>query len=369
MPDPSPHATRSVAQLRRLLRNWYRAHRRDLPWRETRDPYAIWVSEVMLQQTQVATVIPFFLRFLAAFPNVAALAAADEHEVLRQWEGLGYYRRARCLHRAAKAVVERHGGRIPDDPDALQKLPGFGRYTVGAVLSQAYDRPLPILEANSLRVLCRLFAVDGDPRSGAVRRRLWELAEALVPQRGAGEFNQALMEIGALVCTSAAPRCTACPLKRTCAAFQTGRQGELPARPPSAQVVEVREVAVVVRRRAAVFLVRRPESGRWAGLWEFPHGPLEDGERPEEAATRLLTSVTGLSATIGREIGVLRHGVTRYRITLACFEARYRRGAFRSDFYTAGRWVVPAQLADFALSAPQRRLARLLVEPACPPLF
>ena len=261
-------------RLPRRLLDWFARHRRDLPWRRDRDPYRIWVSEVMLQQTQAATVVPYFERFLQAFPTLADLAAADEQEVLRLWEGLGYYRRARDLLRTARLLAASHGGRFPDDPAALDGLPGLGRYTRNAVLSQAFDRRLPILEANSRRVLCRLFGRTGDPRRGPEQRWLWAAAEALLPPRRVGDFNQALMELGALVCTPAAPRCAECPLAADCAARRLGLQDAIPARTPPPEPMEVREAAVVVRRGERVLLLQRPAEGRWASLWEFPHGPL-----------------------------------------------------------------------------------------------
>jgi A/G-specific adenine glycosylase len=346
--------------VRRLLLRWFVRHQRDLPWRRDRDPYRIWVSEVMLQQTQVATVVPFFERFLQALPTLADLAAADEQQVLRLWEGLGYYRRARDLHRAARLLTTEHGGRFPDDPGLLATLPGMGRYTVGAVLSQAFDRRLPILEANSQRVLCRLFGLRDDPRRGPTRNRLWQLAEALLPKSRVGEFNQALMELGALVCTPAAPRCDACPLAAHCVARRLGLQAEIPARPEAPATVEVREAAVVLRRGGEVFLVQRPADGRWATMWEFPHGSLEEGETHEEAAVRVLRQLTGLDAVPAGEILTIRHGVTRFQITMVCFEAAYRGGEFRPGFYRQGVWVEPAQLAAYPVSAPQRRLAAAL---------
>ncbi|HXG11481.1 MAG TPA: A/G-specific adenine glycosylase [Gemmataceae bacterium] len=353
-----------VASLRRRLRRWYARHRRDLPWRHDRDPYRIWVSEVMLQQTQVATVIPYFQRFLQAFPTLADLAAADEQDVLRLWEGLGYYRRARDLHRAAQQVMAEHNGRFPRDPAQLARLPGMGRYTVAAVLSQAFDRRLPIVEANTQRVLCRLFGRRDDPRRGPARRWLWQIAEALLPpRRGAGEFNQALMELGALVCTPQSPRCSACPLKDHCAARRLGLQDQIPARPAPPEVIEVQEAAAVVRRGGRVLLVRRPANGRWVGLWEFPHGPLRDDETHEEAAVRLLRELTDIRAEVGPELATIRHGITRYRITLVCFEARYRAGDFCSAFYVEGRWVRPEELAVYPVSVPQRRLTRALLAP------
>ncbi len=347
----------------RQLQGWFRRHQRDLPWRRDRNPYRIWVSEVMLQQTQVATVIPYFERFLQAFPTIAALAAADEQEVLRLWEGLGYYRRARDLHRTARMLVAEHAGRFPNDPAQLRGLPGLGRYTANAVLSQAFDRRLPILEANSQRVLSRLFGRADDPRQGPARAWLWQAAEELLPARGAGEFNQALMELGALVCTPTAPRCGYCPLAARCVARQKGLQEVIPARTPPPAATRVQEAAVVVRRGDRVLLAQRPAEGRWAGLWEFPHGPLEEGEAHDAAARRLGPALTGLQIEVGPEILTVRHGITRYQVTLVCFEAEHVAGAFQSPFYVRGEWLHPADLAAYPVSSPQRRLAQALTTP------
>jgi A/G-specific adenine glycosylase len=351
-------------RVRRHLLSWFTTARRDLPWRRDRDPYRIWVSEVMLQQTTVAAVVPYFERFLHAFPTLRDLAAAPEQEVLRLWEGLGYYRRARDLHRAARQLAASWGGAVPDDPEALSGLPGMGRYTVGAVLSQAFDRRLPILEANSLRVLCRLFGRADDPRRGPAQRWLWQVAEDLLPAKRAGDFNQALMELGALVCTPAAPNCAACPLAADCVARRLGLQDSIPAKTPPPAITEVKEAAVVVRRGTDVLLAQRPESAsRWANLWEFPHGPLGDGESHEGAAVRLAREA-GLGVALGQELMTLRHGVTRFRITMACFEAEHVGGEFRSDFYRQGLWVAPERLPEHPVSAPQRRLAKALVAPS-----
>jgi A/G-specific adenine glycosylase len=344
--------------LRRRLLSWFCQHRRDLPWRATRQAYPIWVSEVMLQQTQVATVVGYFRRFLDAFPTLGALAAADEQQVLKLWEGLGFYRRARDLHRAAKLLDSRHGGEIPDDPVALRELPGFGRYTVGAVLSQAFGRRLPILEANSLRVLCRFFGVRDDPRASQTQRRLWHLAEAILPRAEVGDFNQALMELGALICTPASPRCEACPVARHCAARANGLQEAIPLRPKPPVIEEVREVAVVVRRGRKVFLAQRRAEGRWANMWEFPHGPVEGDF--DESAARFLREAVGLAAEVGPELLTVRHGVTRWRITLVCVGATYRGGAFRPGAYAQGVWVDPEDLSAYPISSPQRQLAEAL---------
>ena len=333
-----------------------------MPWRGTRDPYRIWVSEVMLQQTQVATVIPYFERFLKHFPTLRDLAAAEEQEVLRLWEGLGYYRRARDLHRAARRLRDEHGGIFPSDPAALDGVPGMGRYTLNAVLSLAFDVRLPILEANSQRVLCRLFGRTEDPTRNPLRKWLWQTAEAILPRRRVGEFNQALMELGALVCTPSSPRCGECPLRSKCQANRLSLQDVIPYRATVPATTEVREAAVVLRQATRVLLVQRPATGRWANLWEFPHGELTDGETHEAAATRLLKQTTGMEGRLGAELLTIRHGVTRFRITMVCFEAQRRKGKFHSDFYAAGRWREPDELASYPVSAPQRRLIRTLTE-------
>ena len=357
-----PFADAAVrALVRRRLLAWFDRHARDLPWRRSRDPYAIWISEVMLQQTQVATVIPYFARFLEAFPDTAALAAADEQRVLRLWEGLGYYRRARALHRAARRINDEHGGRIPDDSAALEKLPGLGRYTVNAVLSQAFERRLPILEANSRRVLCRLLGVRGDPRVAATERKLWVAAEELLPRRRVGAFNQALMELGALVCTPDAPACDRCPLMACCLAHRHGLQNKIPRKTAAPRIEEVREVAVALWKKRKVLLVQCPDSGRWAGMWELPRSEVPPSRTPATAATALLARL-GLRAMLGRELATIRHGVTRFRITLICLQATYRSGAFRPSIYPTGRWVAPHQLSEFPLSRPQRQLARTLAQ-------
>lgn len=358
---PTPRvAPGSRRQVSRELLRWFQRHQRDLPWRHDRDPYHVWVSEVMLQQTQAATVVRFFRPFLERFPTVAALAAADEQEVLRLWEGMGYYRRARHLHQAARHLAAQHQGQVPNDPALFGKLPGVGRYILGAVLSQAFDRRLPILEANSERVLCRLLGEEGDPRQGPVRRQLWQAAEDLLPTKRVGDFNQALMELGALVCTPAAPRCERCPLADACVARRLNLQDAIPtrARPPA--VIQVQEAAVVVRRGGQVFLAQRPGHGRWAGMWEFPHDEVHADETHETAIARLLPTLTGLRATLGPELLTLHHAVTHHRITLACFEAKFHSGKFRSKFYTQGVWIEVADLPRYPVSAPQRRIAQTL---------
>lgn len=362
------HDAATRAWARRRLLAWFDRDARDLPWRRRRDAYAVWVSEVMLQQTQVATVIGYFQRFMKEFPDVAALAAADEQDVLRAWEGLGYYRRARALHRAARELCANHAGRIPDDPDILSGLPGLGRYTVNAILSQAYERRLPILETNSRRVLCRLLGERRDPTAAPVQERLWAAATTLLPERRVGAFNQALMELGALICTPDKPGCARCPLSRHCEARRLGAQAEIPRATKRLPVEEVNEVAVAVWRRHRVLLVQRPEGGRWAGMWELPRRAIAARETSDAVANELLTEL-GLCADLGPEVATVRHGVTRFRIKLVCLEATHRRGTFRPGLYPAGLWVAPTDLGRYPLSRPQRRLAQVLAQPRPVRLF
>jgi A/G-specific adenine glycosylase len=321
----------------------------------------------MLQQTQVATVVAYYRRFLETFPTLVSLASADEQDVLRLWEGLGYYRRARDLHHSARIFVGRYGGVIPNDPNLLKELPGFGRYTIGAVLSQAYDRRLAALEVNSSRVLRRFLGIQDDPGRSTSQRRLWQLAEALLPQHRIGDFNQAMMELGALICTPMSPRCAECPLTRRCKARASNLQETIPAKANPPRIEETRELAVVVRRQGQVFIVQRPSAGRWGNLWEFPHGPLENDF--DDCAHRLLRETTGLEAEIGPEIMTIRHGITRFRITMICVEAVFRVGEFRSSYYTQGMWVTPESLSSFPVSSPQRRLADALQKHSPPRLF
>jgi A/G-specific adenine glycosylase len=321
----------------------------------------------MLQQTQASAVIAFFNRFMKRFPSLADLAAAKERDVLRAWEGLGYYRRAQNLHRTARQVIRKHAGVLPDDWQELISLPGIGRYTAGAILSQAYERRVPVVETNSARLLARVFGRRLDPRRGMARKWLWEIAETLLPRRGIGDFNQALMEVGALICTPLAPDCAVCPLESLCLAHKQNIQAEIPLRLDGPKELHIREVAVVLWRGPRVLLVQRPERGRWARLWEFPHAPLLEGESSEAAGSRLVRRVLGMEARIGTQIVALRHTVMHHRITLACVNARFRSGIFRPLVYTAGKWLLPAKLTDYPLSSPQRRLAQLLVSPAAQP--
>jgi A/G-specific adenine glycosylase len=353
-----------VDRVRRGLAAWYERGHRDLPWRQGRDPYRILVSEMMLVQTTVAAVVPYFERFLARFPTVAALAAADEVDVLKAWEGLGYYRRARQLHQAARAVVQDHGGAVPDDPEAIRALPGVGRYIAGAILSFAFDRPAPIVEANTQRVLARLLAWDADLKAAASQARLWQAAERLVPPEGAGTFNQALMELGATLCTPRAPLCLVCPVAGDCRARALGLQDRLPVKSAPPPPLEVVESCALVRRDDRILIVQRGPGRLWEGFWEFPTVHVAGADpagRSFGAPADLAEGVrrlTGVAIRVGRAAKDLRFGVTKHRVTLTAHTAVPLGGEpTPGPGLVRVAWEAPQALADYPFGSAGRRLA------------
>jgi A/G-specific adenine glycosylase len=348
--------------LRRRLLAWYDAHKRDLPWRRSRDPYRVWLSEIMLQQTQVATVKDYFERFTRSFPDVRSLAAAEESEVLRLWEGLGYYRRARQLHAAAKKVVAEFGGTFPDQAEELQQLPGIGRYTAGAIASIAFDRRAAILEANTIRLLSRLVAYRGNPHTQTGQRPLWRAAEEILPQKRVAEFNQALMELGSLVCTPSEPKCTTCPLSTVCAAFAGGLQYEIPLAKPRQAYTDVREAAIIIRKNGSVLVRQCGADERWAGLWDFPRFAIE-ADGPLFAKKEIVAKVasqTGIACEPRGLLKTMKHGVTRYRITLDCYQATYVSGRVRATTSAAVRWLPVTELSLLPFSTTGRKIANLI---------
>jgi A/G-specific adenine glycosylase len=352
--------------LRRRLLAWYADHKRDLPWRQSRDPYRVWISEIMLQQTQVATVKDYFDRFVRSFPDVHSLAEADESEVLRLWEGLGYYRRARQLHAAAKKVVAEYEGKFPGDPAELRNLPGIGRYTAGAIASIAFDCRTPILEANTIRLMSRLIAFRGNPHSQVGQRPLWLVAEEILPQKRVAEFNQALMELGSLVCTPNEPKCPACPLSTVCAAFAGGLQREIPLAKSRTTYTDVREAAVIVRRNGSVLVRRCGTDERWAGLWDFPRFAVE-ADGPLFARKEIVAKVesqTGIECVPNGLLKTMKHGVTRYRITLDCYQAAYVAGHVSKANTSEVRWLAVSELASLPLSTTGRKIANMISRPS-----
>jgi A/G-specific adenine glycosylase len=347
-------------KVRRTLLHWYRANRRDLPWRQTRDPYAIWISETMLQQTRVETVVPYYERFMERFPDAWALASADMDDVLGAWAGLGYYSRARNLQAAAREIAEAHGGRIPDDAEGLRSLPGVGRYTAGAVASIAFDRPEPVVDGNVARVLSRLLGIREDIKRPHVEKRLWEEAAALARGPRPGDLNQALMELGALLCTPAEPRCPACPLARHCDAHRRGDAASLPKkqRKPAARRVEA--AAGWIPRRGKVLAVRRPPTGLLGGLWELPGGDLEQREDPTAGLVRNLRDRVGLEIGRTEYAGAVEHLFTHRRLRLHLFRCDPPRGRTRLDGFDAHRWLAPRSLCELPHGAVTRKAFALL---------
>jgi A/G-specific adenine glycosylase len=342
-----------MAQFRRRLLPWYRQHRRDLPWRvpmdrqnlrgAAPDPYHVLVSEAMLQQTQVAAVIPYFKRFIGRLPTLAALAAAEEEEVLRLWQGLGYYARARNLRRAAIVVMNEYGGELPADATKLLGLPGVGRYTAGAIASIAFGKRAPILDGNVSRVLCRIDKITADPREKATSEVLWTRAAEIMPNAGSmGDFNSALMELGATVCTPRNPKCLICPVREHCEACAAGVQEEFPVRKKSKPTPLLKRWIFCIRRGDRWLIEQRPAKGRWAGMWQF--------------VTRESGDAGGLPVRVGwvKELGMIRHALThrRYEFQVVGCEAVGQGGS--------GKWVTLEELDRYPMPRPHVKVAAML---------
>jgi len=357
---PTGRVVTPTGRLRGALLRWYRRSRRDLPWRRTRDPYRVWISEAMLQQTRVETVIPYYHRFLARFPDVGSLAAAPMDDVLGAWQGLGYYSRARNLKRAAEHVVACHGGALPDTADALRELPGVGRYTAGAVASIAFDRPEPVVDGNVARVLSRVHDLEDDPKSPAGQARLWEEAERLVRGRAPGDLNQALMELGATVCTPRAPACPRCPVRNACAARRRGDPESLPVAGPRTKVRPMDAVAAWVERRGRGLAVRRPEGGLLGGLWDLPGGELAAREHPDAGLRRALRERVGLDVEGVERLGEVSHVFTHRRLRLHVYRCRAAPGRVRLDGFEAHRWIAGPGLATLPTGNVTRKALALL---------
>jgi A/G-specific adenine glycosylase len=355
-----PETSRLLTRARRRLLAWYDANQRDLPWRRTRDPYAVWVSETMLQQTRVETVIPYYERFLARFPDLESLASADTEEVYALWSGLGYYSRARNLHAAARTVVEEHGGRVPRETAALRGLQGVGRYTAGALASIAFDRPEPVVDGNVVRVLTRLLGVRDDTGRKAVMDHLWQIAGRLVRGPRPGHLNQALMELGATLCRPRAPLCLACPLEPQCNAAKVGDAEDLPIKRRKKPPRRVEAVAAWLERRGRVLVVQRPEGGLLGSMWELPGGPVEDHSSAEEALQHHLARGLGLTLTHVDRIGEIEHLFTHRRLRLQVYRCRPAAGRVRRRGLAAHRWVSPAAIAKLPHGGPTRKALELV---------
>jgi A/G-specific adenine glycosylase len=362
------------------LLQWFSANARDLPWRRTRDPYAVWISEIMLQQTQVKTVIPYWERWMRELPSIKALAQAKPEKVLKLWEGLGYYTRARNLQRAAQMLCEKHGGNFPQQFDDVLALPGIGRYTAGAICSIAYNQPTPILDGNTIRVLCRIFGIDGNARDKDTQSTLWNIAEVLVveaskmpvtpgglPQiQNAGNcsrLNQSLMELGAMICTPRGPVCKTCPVTKLCVARKTKRVQDLPKLGKPIPSTARRIVAFVIEKRGHFLICQRPAGVVNAHLWEFPNVEVSPKEKFAQAAQFLLPirwgegkdEGSGLTVLNSKPFCTIRHTITRYRITLDIYQAQLKNPGTKQ-----GRWANLAELKQLPFTGAHRKIVKLL---------
>lgn len=355
-----------LAKIAPYLLTWWDAGHEPLPWRATKNPYHIWVSEIMLQQTQVATVIPYYEQWLARLPTVEALAAASLDEVLKLWEGLGYYSRARNLHAAAKMVVERFNGRLPPTAAELQTLKGIGPYTAGAIASIAFDEPAPILDGNVIRVLSRLTDLAEDVTTTPTKNHLWQLAAAAVPAHRPGDFNQALMELGQQVCAAAKPRCLLCPLQAVCLARQRGTQLERPVRPPRKNTPHYEVAAGVIwqteeRGENGRFLIaQRPLDGLLGGLWEFPGGKQEPGETLPQTLAREIAEELAVEIRVEGFLTAVKHAYTHFRITLHAFHATLLAGEPQHLGVADHAWVTLADLDRYAFAVTDRKIIAAL---------
>jgi len=351
----------TVDRLRRKLLDWYDDHRRDLPWRDETDPYRVWISEVMLQQTQVTTVVPYYERFLGRFPTLADLAAAPLDDVLKVWEGMGYYARARNLHAAARQVMADHGGELPANYATLRRLPGFGDYTAGAVASIAFGERMPAVDGNVKRVLARLLAITDDVTRSATARRLRAIAADLVAPDRPGDYNQALMELGATLCTPTSPRCLLCPVKGECEGLAQGINESLPFKAPRPERPHYDVTAAVIRGDDGRLLIaqRKPDA-MLGGLWEFPGGKCRPGETLPDCLRREIREELGLEIDVGQHLTTLGHGYTHFRISLHVFECRRLDGEPRALDCAAWRWVGADELEDFAFPVTDQKIIQML---------
>ena len=352
-----------VKAFRRALLDWYDARARKLPWRENATPYHTWISEIMLQQTQVNTVLPYYQRFLARFPDVDTLASSTLDEALKLWEGLGYYRRVHNLHKAAQIIVRQHNGNLPQDEKQLLALPGIGRYTAGAIRSIAFGEPVPVLDGNVERVLARLDDVSESIDLRKTENGLWARAGSLVSEERPGDFNQAMMELGATICLPADPDCNACPVEKFCKARARGVQTQRPVRTPKKRIPHYHVAAGIVWHASdddRFLIAQRPATGMLGGLWEFPGGKQEPGESLPQTLKRELEEELAIDVKVGEKLTVIKHAFTHFRITLHAFHAQHLAGQPQRIGVDDWRWVTMAELNAFAFPKTDRQIIAAL---------
>jgi A/G-specific adenine glycosylase len=345
------------ALLHHSLLGWFESNREDLPWRRNRTPYTVWLSEVMLQQTQVATVAPYFERFLSRFPTIDALAVAPLDDVLKLWEGLGYYSRARNLHRAAQVIVKELHGELPSTVAGLQALPGIGQYTAGAVASLAFGQDAPALDGNLIRVYTRLFDTADDITQPQTKHTLWNLARQLIPTGQAGAWNEGLMELGRRVCVPRSPRCDVCPLAEYCQAYAAGTQGARPVRRQKAAIPHYDVTAAVIQRGdGQILIAQRPLDGMLGGLWEFPGGKREPGESLPACLVREIREELGIEIEVGEQLATINHAYTHFRITLYAYLCRHLSGGPQCIDCADWVWVRLEDIDRYAFPTTDRKI-------------
>lgn len=337
---------------------WYRQNARQLPWREFHSPYTTWISEIMLQQTRVETVIPYYLRWLDQFPDVAALAASDEQTVLNAWEGLGYYSRARSILKTARLLHEQYHDQLPADRQELEKLPGLGRYTAAAIASIAFGLDEVVLDGNVKRVLSRVWNLDIAVDTPAGEKLLWQKAEELLPHGEAGDYNQAVMDLGATLCTPRSPNCLLCPVQQICKARQLGLQAERPVMSEKKAIPHIQVVAAVLQRGDQVLIQRRPSQGLLGGLWEFPGGKIEAGETPPQALQREIREELELEIEVGEMLGTYHHAYTHFKVTLQAFHAEILSGQAQAHAASEIAWAKIDHLTDYPMGKIDRMISK-----------
>lgn len=352
------------ASIANTLLNWYEKYARDLPWRQTNEPYAIWVSEVMLQQTRVQTVLPYYRRWMEQFPTIDALAEAEIDHVLSLWEGLGYYRRAHNLHQAARDVVKNLDGKLPVTVEELRRLPGIGPYIAAAIAALAFNRDVIALDGNLRRVFSRLMDLDLDPRTPEGERRVRTWAFDRLPGGRASDYNQALMDLGALICTPKSPSCVDCPLTTQCESYANGTQALRPLRSPKPPIPHREVVAGVLFRKGKVLIGRRPQDGLLAGLWEFPGGTRESGETLTQCLHREWQEELGVSVKFDRFLGNYEHAYTHFRVTVSAYLCQLQAGEPEALEHTKIVWVSPRSLRDYPMGKIDRLIAQTLTSNA-----
>jgi len=350
-------------KFQRKLLQWFRFSQRELQWRKTRDPYQIWISEIMLQQTQVITVGSYYERFIRRFPNVHDLANAPVGDVMKMWEGLGYYSRARHLHLAAKMIVKQYYGILPDSLEQLISLPGIGRYTAGAILSIAFGKRMPVLDGNVMRVFTRLFHITENIQKSDTQKHLWALAETMLPGKNIRDYNQGLMELGGMICKPKHPLCDACPVAEMCRAKELGIQEQLPVKSVRKPIPHYDVVAGIIRKNGRFLITLRPPRGLLGGLWEFPGGKVENGETFEQSLKREIAEELGIKIKIDSLFTSVKHAYTHFKITLHVFQCRYRSGEIRMNGCDDYRWIGPSRLNEFAFPGADRKVIEQLMKP------